>query len=229
MFTRDQVTEAARLGNLGHVADAEGASTDAMQQGAYAVGGILLIVDLESHVNDKITVYNIKPVVVTRKPALDGPLIAISAEGESGDEMQFDLDSPSPTAMRVDQDVEEKLDGPFFRSHTIILGHGQKDTLIMTFLASSASYQFRLAVSFEVGGKRYTQTLDQNGQPFRVTPDLCTYRYKMWPYDAKDAARALKVLTKLKPMSVTQAGGDFAMRPITPDAYLDQSECRKPL
>ena len=225
IFPRSQAAKADRYLS-GALGDIEDMNVEALSEGAYAVGGLTLIVDLESHIADKITVFNVKPII-KRGPIIDGPLIVLSNEGEDTDQTYFDLDAPAPTAVKVNEDTRAP-DGPFFHSRTIILGKGEKDTIMMAFFALTASYTFRISISFEAGGKRYTQVLDHAGQPFRLTPDLCTW---LNPYSSPfidaHAAAMRKAVIPHKPSYVMQRNDFTNLKSVPPDDFLSKPGCRK--
>ncbi|MEV4351024.1 hypothetical protein AB0J83_41740 [Actinoplanes sp. NPDC049596] len=53
----------------------------------------------------------------------------------------------------------------------------------MSFFALTASYSFRVAISFETGGRRYTEYLDRAGKVF--------YGARRWPNAGPDIYRAV--------------------------------------
>lgn len=140
--------------------------------GAYAVDGMTIHVTIEGKRNEAINITNVRPVVVRREPPIDGPSIYMGTEGGGyTDNLSFDLDSPQPVAQEIHYPDPIQ---PFFDHKRITLKNGETDSLVLDLSAVKAAYSFVIAVDYEVGGKQLSQTLDMNGQPFRVTPSLCS-------------------------------------------------------
>ncbi|MEV4351018.1 hypothetical protein AB0J83_41710 [Actinoplanes sp. NPDC049596] len=217
MYPRSQAAKADRYrpGPVGNVVDLNSA---ALTDGAYAVQSLSLTVSLESRLDRKITVYDIKPVAVPG-PIVDGPLIALGNQGSTADEMIFDLDAAAPTALRADA-------RPYFRSHSIILGRGEKNTVVMAFFALTASYSFRVAVSFEVDGRRYTEMLDRAGRPFLLTPDLCPVRFTSSPFYDKHWQQAKAALEPRMPSRVLFRNTMTTAVDVPPPVYGQYPECQ---
>src|SRR4030095_11376710 len=140
-------------------------------------------------------------------------------------EMVFELDNPLGRIMHIKQHA---IDGPYFESRTIILGRGEKESLVVSFLAIASSFTFRVAIDFEVDGHRYTQMVDDNGAPFRVTARPCLKTNDPYVVDLFGPGSVASAQTKLAtyfPSAITVLLSDYVFHVVEPHEYLDQ--CRR--
>lgn len=149
-------------------------AASAIQQGAYLYGGVKVKLTIEGLDSQTATIYNIRPIT-TRKPIPTDAVMYIESGGSGGvSSIDFDLDQRFPVAVEHhDGDGVNKPPRPFFDGETIDLGKGQKHSFALTFNAAQAAYEFRIAIDYEVGGKKYTTIVDNGGAPFRGTAVLC--------------------------------------------------------
>jgi len=177
-FPADRVSAARRFIDQrdypNHIDDFARGELDA---GGYALGGLVVLLEVEGKRNQEITIYAIRPLV-TPAPIPVGAAVRIMSEGDTTRQMYFDLDTPSPIAREIPAEADPlglggDIGPPFFQKQRIGLPDAHKETLALTFVAARGAYDFALAIDYELGGQRFTQTVSRNGAPFRVAADLC--------------------------------------------------------
>ncbi len=150
-----------------------------LDAGGYAIGSLVVELEVEGKRNQEITIYDIRPLV-RPAPIPVGAAVRIASEGDTTRQMVFDLDTPAPIAKAIPDGMDglgaltDTATSPFFRTQRIGLPDGHKETLALTFVAVRGAYEFTLAIDYELGGQKFTQTVTLSGAPFRVAADLCT-------------------------------------------------------
>ncbi|BCJ41191.1 hypothetical protein GCM10010168_45110 [Actinoplanes ianthinogenes] len=142
--------------------------------GGWAGGGLKLTVSLESRRTQDITVFDVRPVRLHRRPIPHGAVVSVLNQGAPLERMAFDLDSPQPVARKLtgtDPAAAAKA-RPFFEVQTVPLPQaGARSVLLLEFTTLRAAYDFGVAIDYTTGGRSYTQELP--GGPYRVAADLC--------------------------------------------------------
>ena len=101
----------------------------------------------------------------------------------------FNLDSVTSTAQNYDSG---RLHGDYFATHTISLKQGEVQTLEVVAVTAKQYCQFTLELTVVDGGRRITETVTNDGQPFRVTAVVT--KYKSYPYYGPGDLRYYKAL-----------------------------------
>ena len=117
----------------------------------------------------------IRNLVVKNKqdgPVLDGTAIFVEAGGGAEPTALLHLDAAYPVARILDQESGEDA-GAYFAARPITVHAGTTATLPINMDARTASHVFTLSIEYEIDGRRFSQIVDNNGQPFRVTPAIC--------------------------------------------------------
>jgi hypothetical protein len=156
--------------------------------GGYAVGGLRIKVSIGSRRNEKIDVFDVRPVDLRRQEVTAGVLVYVLNQGSPVERMSFDLDSPRPTARLLGEGVESGPGTGYFDVQTVPLdGPGATAVLSLEFVTIRWSYTFDVDVHYHLGGRSYVQRLPRGpGGPYRVTADLCqlpTFRDRLAPAD----------------------------------------------
>jgi hypothetical protein len=146
-----------------------------LDAGGYLYGGMILHLQLESLDHQEVTVYDIRPLARRGPMALDTAILIPAGGAGPTTRIGFTLDQAHPVPMEVPLNAGVKA-RPFFQVESIGLGPGQKEILVMYFYANAASFVFDLAFDYEVGGKKYTQVVDNDGKHFRTTAAPCPLR-----------------------------------------------------
>ncbi|MFG3640780.1 hypothetical protein ACGF3C_11005 [Micromonospora sp. NPDC047762] len=147
--------------------------------GAYAYGEAEIHLNAQSNLPQQVTIYNIRLVDVEVKPPVEGSLISLqTCGGDAVNRMDILLNEPDRGPFLEDEQGH-RTDRRYFDSQVINLAPGNKESLAIKATVnrggSPGSYSFRLAVDFEVDGNKYTKVVDREGQPFRVTGQVCKY------------------------------------------------------
>lgn len=151
-----------------------------LDAGAYVVGGILVYLNLESTLENELTIYNVR-AVTTPVETPTGAFVSLSqAAGGTDYDMEFDLDTSVPVAKEL-LPRGEGLGEDFFSVQRIGLRKGEKATLEMMFIAQRRAYSFNIEIDYEVSGKQYRTIVQRNGTPFRVAPSPCDVFWQPTP------------------------------------------------
>jgi hypothetical protein len=102
---------------------------------------------------------------------LDGTAVFVEAGASADPTAIVHLDSAYPVP-RIRDDQDQEI-GAYFPNRTIPINPGETATLPIELDAQAASHEFTLAVKFDIDGTQFHQDIDNNGQPFRVTPLIC--------------------------------------------------------
>ena len=133
---------------------------------------------LRGNRNQSVRILDIRPVNLHRNPPAGGTLFDVPPQGgEQTELMGIDVDTPQPVArsMHVTSGGigTYVYGGPYFAEKTIKLSD-REDQIIM-FRAVTRKYDasFSLEIDYQLGDQKLTTTVDNNGQPFRVTGLAC--------------------------------------------------------
>ncbi|MER5466626.1 hypothetical protein ABT010_39585 [Streptomyces sp. NPDC002668] len=157
--------------------------SDAMNDGAYGLGGITVSV-IATTTSRLAIIKNIRPVLV-RKDVASGALFYTGTQGDIPRFIGFQLDALNPVA-KVWNPKTRKLGDDFFHVQRLaILSTGDGETLVLNFQAEEAAYEFTVAIDYVVEGRRYTQYLLQDGKKkvFRATGPRCNKPGITRPYE----------------------------------------------
>jgi hypothetical protein len=155
--------------NLGAVFDR------AFAAGAFLYGGADVMLMVESLTGRDIVIYDIRPANTQIVCMPSGLLVRYGAEGGEPPPFQFNLDAASPVAREVVHETGEVLDQPYFTRNSLTVESGQAMTIPLIFELTQQAHAFDIAVSYVADGVKYTQIVQADGRPFRVTPDVCPW------------------------------------------------------
>ena len=199
----------------------------ALSDGAYAVGGLKLYVELQDNVQgSEVTISGIRPVSISRSQPAAGVLVVQPSEGEGSDGIGFDMDaSASPLARQ--SNAGGSFGTSFFDTTRPTLQHGDTLPLTLNFRARTLSFEFSIAVDYEVNGNTYTQLISQNGHVlrFRTTAYLCPGPRPGLPAAEVQHLNQLRydaVYAQVVPLGAA----DFVMKPYSPDYFA--TSCNDP-
>jgi hypothetical protein len=146
--------------------------------GGFDVGRLRVRLLLEGRRNQQIRVTDI--VVTNSKDiaTVSGTLVNLHEEGGDGSiEVLFDLNDPLPGARIPEPNPNGPglvAGNPYFSQNTISLNDREQVVVVPEVRpAANHASEFELSVRYTIGGERRSMTIDNNGQPFRVTPLSC--------------------------------------------------------
>ncbi|MFF0771239.1 hypothetical protein ACFYUK_20295 [Nonomuraea wenchangensis] len=121
----------------------------------------------------RVRVVDIRPRVARRLPVLTGSYFRPTSAGEAGViSMKSDLDRPDSRFR-----LSGKSDRLYFSTKQIELARGEQVTLLLTFEAKKAFYEFDLVATLIADGREYQQVIERkSGGKFRVTGAAKDYR-----------------------------------------------------
>lgn len=173
-FPASQMEGAARFRDSGGSrSQSKAAFTEnASAEGGYAVGGsaggIVARIDLTGKGDEGVIIYNVRLVDLEEQPAVDGMLIIPPSQGGNNERIRFVLDGRAPVAR------DFQTGEPYFDKQHISLPHNGKTVLnIEIGVSKIAAYSFKVAIDYEIWGSTFTQVVDHNGEPFRVSAMPC--------------------------------------------------------
>ena len=139
-----------------------------LDAGAYLSGGAAILVEVENYGDREITLFDIRVANRRLEPPALGAAIFVSPIGgrDTPRIIRFDLDASPPLA-------RDSGGTEFFSAQRIGLRPSAKESLLLILTSDRAAYSFDIELQYELGGKEHTMVLRRNGQPFRVTVDLC--------------------------------------------------------
>jgi hypothetical protein len=146
-----------------------------VQEGSLSPGKSTWTIYLRGQRNQGIRILDIDVVDLMREPPFAGTLIHIPPQGaEDSEVMAVDLDQPSPivrSARIVGSEVQ--FGGPYFPIKTIPLDDKGEVVILLRSVTESNTVSFRLKVEYQVANSRESVTVDDNGEPFRLTAFNC--------------------------------------------------------
>ncbi|MER5261558.1 SEFIR domain-containing protein [Actinosynnema sp. NPDC002837] len=112
----------------------------------------------------------VRDAIVTDKrdeAVVDGTAFWIEAGAYNDDPITFRLDTAYPVARLVDEGVDK---GAYFDSRRVVVPAGGQAVLPLRFDAVHAAHTFGLLLKWDWAGGSYSTIVDNEGQPFRVSP-----------------------------------------------------------
>lgn len=175
----EQETGLAVIEEANSSRDPRGIRDLAVEAGAYHVSELEVHVFLAGIGEDEVQVTNIRPVF-QNPPAVAASGLLIRAIGSGGEDitnMQFVLDEPEPVAREwyPDESIDPREGSPYFQSQSISVAPEQDRTVVMRFNAYWGSFDFEVAIDYQVNGEEYTSLLSDGDESyiFRVTGVAC--------------------------------------------------------
>lgn len=116
------------------------------------------------------------------EPLAGGKLCDPTAGGGPVEKVEFDLDKQNPVPQYVNEETGEPS-GPYFSRRAVTLAKDEQVTIHVVARTQEHFARFRLAIEYEVGDERGTLTVDDAGEPFRVTAPPTRYdaNYELIP------------------------------------------------
>jgi hypothetical protein len=155
---------------------AAAAERDFDKAGAASLGEELLQLQVEGRRNQQVTIVDIRPKIVKRTSPLAGTLFRIPSEGALATRMGINFDEKIPTPREVPEDGFSAVDtwgGRYFEKFTINLKDRGSETLLIGLSTLHHYVEFDLVFTYTLGGVSSTETVDNNGQHFRITAPNC--------------------------------------------------------
>ena len=144
--------------------------------GAFPLSEQTIRLHLEGPADHDVRVTGIRPVVRTERDVPRGTALKTNGEGsEASVQVFLALDDPFPVA----REAVERVPGlpepgnPFFPGHTISLVRGETGEVVLTARARDHAYEYDLLVTYQVGDRVEEVTVNDGGQPFRISGRAC--------------------------------------------------------
>lgn len=157
-----------------HLSAAQGSLTStafsswySAHQGAF-VGRVTVQLVVQGNRHHLVRIINITPVESCSAP-LDGTMFFLPGQGSDQSARLFvNLDNPlEPDAYALGSSIKRYPD--YFGRYSVSLGYGDQYTFQVTASTSNHYCAFKLALTVIDDGKTVRETVDDRGQPFRLT------------------------------------------------------------
>jgi hypothetical protein len=162
--------------------DSTSVFSDELKAGAYAAGGITAQVQLQAVSGHEVIIYNVRPVIRQKRDVVTGAVVGFAGAAGGIHTIWYQLDRSNSVAKDNDPNGP-----PFFTTQRIGLTKSNPETLILKFGASAASYDFNIAIDYEVNGQKFSQMVkwDKGGPDLllRASGSVCDR-----PMDAQEHA-----------------------------------------
>jgi hypothetical protein len=153
----------------------------AKRAGAADIGESTHDLLLEGRTYRDVTIVAMRAVVLKREPALSDAKISCASSGaQEAIGVVFNLDEPHPVARRIRSRAYVITPGkPYFgRGNVISLKPGEIQPFQIVAQATKAYVEWELHLDTIIDGKARKVTIDNNGEPFRVTARHGTRGYQ---------------------------------------------------
>jgi hypothetical protein len=146
--------------------------------GGFDVDRLRVRLLFEGRRNQQIRITDLVVTNARAVPTVSGTLINLQEEGGVGSiEVLFDLDDPLPEARIPELNPNGAgvtAGDPYFSKNTISLSDREQVVVMPEFWpAGGHASEFEISVQYTIGGERRNFTIDNNGQPFRISPLNC--------------------------------------------------------
>jgi hypothetical protein len=186
------------------------------KDGAASLGQELLQLQVEGRRNQQVTIVDIHPKIIKRTSPLAGTLIDIPSEGELATRMGINFDERVPMPREVPEDGffddVDTWSGRYFEKFTINLNDRGSETLLIGLITLHHYIEFDLVFTYTLGGASRTETVDNNGQHFRITAPNCIEGTSFMSYRHAFA---------------NSANGRWGVGPVANPARVEDQRCAK--
>jgi hypothetical protein len=144
------------------------------QAGSLSPGRSTWKIYLRGQRNQGLRILDMQVVDVVREPPLAGTLFSIPPQGsEDSEVMGVNLDEFEPIvrAARVADSVQ--FGGPYFPEKSISLADDEEMVIVLRGVTKKNTVSFKLRVDYQVGDRRESAEISDNGKPFRLTAYNC--------------------------------------------------------
>lgn len=140
----------------------------ARKQGAVDPKNVSVKLVLEGNRGKPVRIIDIRPLKRCKAP-LSGTLLYYPPQGsDESVGIQFDLDRARPEPLVTGYGKKDKGRN-YFSTHTVSLKLGEQQTFQINAETTRQYCEFTLQLTIVADDKTVTQTIDNNGKPFRVT------------------------------------------------------------
>ena len=156
----------------------------AKEAGAVSVGASHYRLVVEGRTRRDVAIVDLRARILKREPILRGASIGCASAGaQDAIGVGFDLDEPAPAARRI-KSVWEPLGRPYFqRANIISVKKAELQPFLIVGLASRDYVEWEIVARILVDGKESELTIDDNGQPFRISGDPTIARKSQTRYE----------------------------------------------
>jgi hypothetical protein len=143
----------------------------AKSAGAVDVGRAIYDVLLEGRTHRDVSLVDMRARILKREPVLTGAEIRCASAGAiEAIGVGFNLDEPSPSARSISNLETGELGEPYFaRGNIVALKKSEIQPFQIVAFASRDYLEWEIAARVIVDGDEKEITIDNNGQPFRIT------------------------------------------------------------
>ncbi len=170
--------------------DCDALMSAAKQAGAVDVNYVVEQLMIEGGSTHKIEIEDMRAKVLRREPALRGASIGCQSAGATeAIGVLFDLNDPRPVAQKIVRNAVEgggqydvfSTAGPYFSDGKVVgLATGETQPFQVVGVTKDAYIEWEIEATVYDHGKLKTVTIDDNGEPFRVTGATAGERYKRY-------------------------------------------------
>jgi hypothetical protein len=187
-FTVARRSSAGLDAALATVEDCDALMVAAKRAGAVDVEVVRESLVLEGGTNRDLSIVDMRARILKREPALDGAEIHCQSAGAvSAIGVLFNLDEARPVARKLTNPDSLEFDGPYFSQGRIVrLVKGEIQPFELIGISHRNFVEWEVEADVIIDGNAQTITIDNDGQPFRVTarpPAKADYeRYYEWQW-----------------------------------------------
>jgi hypothetical protein len=179
-FTLASRSSAGLDAKLANVKDCDSLMVTAKSAGAVDVEVVREALVLEGGTHRDVSIVDMHAKILRREPALRGAEILCQSAGAVGAiGVVFNLDEARPFARKLTQPESLEFDGPYFAHGNIVrLVKGEIQPFELIGLSSRDYVEWEVEAEIIVDGEAQTITIDNDGEPFRVSgspPDKTGY------------------------------------------------------
>ncbi|MFI6645762.1 hypothetical protein [Streptomyces sp. NPDC050504] len=170
VFEDERTFTSSELGPVSTISDYGQYSSWFTKKGAAPVGKRLDLITLEGNTAEPVEINGLHVAKECREP-LSGTLFDNPNAGQNNTiRLAFDLDEQIPTAKGVEADGSTSSN--YFARHTISLKKGERAKILVDVSAKEYYCEYTLGFKMTVGDKTVTQTVKDNGKPFKLSGRL---------------------------------------------------------
>ena len=157
-------------GRLRRAKDCDSLFRAAKNAGAVDIRRSIHSMVLEGRTHREVAIVDMRARILKREPILTGAHIGCQSAGAmDAIGVGFNLDENSPVARKV-EDLYAPLGGPYFGGGGIVsLKKTELQPVQMVGLASRAYVEWEIDATAVIDGEERKVTIDNNGEPFRIT------------------------------------------------------------
>jgi hypothetical protein len=170
---------------LGRIGDCSKLFVAAKKAGAVDVGVVREALLLEGGTSRDLSIVDMRAKILKREPALDGAQIQCQSAGAAeAIGVIFNLDEEAPVARTIKEPFSLRFGEPYFAGGNIVrLVKGEIQPFLLIGISSRDYVEWQVEADVVIDDATQTITIDNKGEPFRVTGAAPKYqRYYEWQW-----------------------------------------------